>query len=58
MILSGFNPTIITDASSIASGRSWASRIFNAGKFNVDDSSEIVRYRRTAKISFAKHYNH
>jgi hypothetical protein len=36
------SPVIITDASSIASGRSWASRMLSAGKSRMDDSSLIV----------------
>ena len=39
---SRFRPVIITAASSIPSGRSWASRMFSAGKFRIEDSSVIV----------------
>ena len=49
---SPFIPTIITDASSIASGRSCASRMFSAGKFNIDDSSEIVPLSESTALAF------
>ena len=38
-IISLLNPTIITAASSIASGLSKDSLIFKAGKFSIEDSS-------------------
>jgi hypothetical protein len=54
-----FNPTIITDVLLPLLPGVHGSRIFNAGKFNVDDSSECFALsERTAKDFISKHYNH
>ena len=49
----------MTEASSIASGLSCASRIFNAEKFNIEDSSEIVPLSIILLLSFfVIYYSH
>ena len=51
-IINRFKPTIITEASSIASGLSCACLIFKAGKFKIDDSSDIVPLSERTALAF------